>query len=328
VQYGLFTYAYTTNLGDEVQSIAAAQFLPRVDVLVERDRLHWYRDAAPIFMIFNGWFGFQPSWPPPSSLAPLFVSFHAEQPQALIRKEFADYFRQYEPIGCRSEATLQEFRKIGVEAYFSACMTLTLPRSNAPRGDQIYAVEVDPPIYHRVVPEGIRRLARQVSHELPGPDYGALENARRRCGDLLLRGLSKYSAGGSRFRNTRTSLYQARHALRTARAQALLDRYARAKLVITSRLHCALPCLALGTPVLLLRSDVFTNFRFSGLRDFVRCHDGSASTVPLNWDKPEPNPDRFVPYAEDLRRRCLEAVRRSQTGERASPSLASPLGVS
>ena len=34
-------------------------------------------------------------------------------------------------------------------------------------------------------------------------------------------------------------------------AKNLLNKYASAKLVITSRIHCAIPCLSLGTPVLL-----------------------------------------------------------------------------
>lgn len=39
---------------------------------------------------------------------------------------------------------------------------------------------------------------------------------------------------------------------RRRRAKTLLAEYAKAALVVTSRLHCALPCLALGTPVVVL----------------------------------------------------------------------------
>lgn len=46
-----------------------------------------------------------------------------------------------------------------------------------------------------------------------------------------------------------------------------MNKYAHAKLVITSRIHCALPCLALGTPVIYLNG--FNNFvdtcRFNGI---------------------------------------------------------------
>jgi hypothetical protein len=55
---------------------------------------------------------------------------------------------------------------------------------------------------------------------------------------------------------------------RMEKAEALLDLYATARLVITSRLHCAMPCVGFGVPVLLLDSQRDT--RFSGLRDFCR----------------------------------------------------------
>ena len=136
MQFGAFSYAYSTNLGDEIQTLSAMQFLPRVDVLLERDRLYWYRDSPPVFVIFNGWFTRLPSWPPPDSISPLFVAFHAARPELLIDKRFRRYFERHEPIGCRSLATLEAFRAIGVDAYFSGCMTLTLQRQHVEKTDQ------------------------------------------------------------------------------------------------------------------------------------------------------------------------------------------------
>jgi len=43
-------------------------------------------------------------------------------------------------------------------------------------------------------------------------------------------------------------------------------KYARAKLVITIRIHAALPCLALNTPVILVNKNF--NKRFPGLLQF------------------------------------------------------------
>ena len=42
--------------------------------------------------------------------------------------------------------------------------------------------------------------------------------------------------------------------VRFDRAAWLLGIYSSAKAVVTGRLHCALPCLALGTPVLFVES--------------------------------------------------------------------------
>ncbi len=53
------------------------------------------------------------------------------------------------------------------------------------------------------------------------------------------------------------------------KAQKLLDTYREAKLVITSRLHCALPCIAMGVPVILLGDH--DPHRLSIAWDFIPC---------------------------------------------------------
>ena len=47
-----------------------------------------------------------------------------------------------------------------------------------------------------------------------------------------------------------------------------MDKYARAELVITTRLHAALPCLAFNTPVILINKR-FDNERFKGLYELL-----------------------------------------------------------
>ena len=54
------------------------------------------------------------------------------------------------------------------------------------------------------------------------------------------------------------------HNERFEEAENLLKKYATAKLVITTRIHCALPCLALGTPVILVVPK-YDKERFDGL---------------------------------------------------------------
>ena len=52
-------------------------------------------------------------------------------------------------------------------------------------------------------------------------------------------------------------------------AQHFLDELAQAKLVITSRIHTALPCLAFGTPVVFINSGFEDQNRLNGLIDFM-----------------------------------------------------------
>lgn len=57
------------------------------------------------------------------------------------------------------------------------------------------------------------------------------------------------------------------HRERFELAKALLQRYANAKLVITSRIHAALPCLGLGTPVILICP--YDRKRFDGIAELL-----------------------------------------------------------
>jgi hypothetical protein len=62
-------------------------------------------------------------------------------------------------------------------------------------------------------------------------------------------------------------------------SEALVKKYAAAKLVVTSRIHCALPCLGLETPVIYTKNSSQSEesaCRFDGLEELF--------TV-LTWDK-------------------------------------------
>lgn len=320
MKFGAFTYGYSTNLGDEIQTLSATQFLPSVDVLIERDRLHWYRDCPPVFVIFNGWFTHQPSWPPPDSISPLFVSFHAAMPELLVDKRFVAYFKRHEPVGCRSLATLEALRNIGVDAYFSGCLTLTIKRERGARTNQIYAVDVDPTLYANVVPGDIKERLVHLSHEFPPLNATLLTKATWGSANLGLRSIYKWELGRSLLRGTGERLNELRHSFRLSRARELLTLYSSAKLVITSRLHCALPCLALGTPVVLLRRGVESDPRFAGLRELVRFHSDPSKPIKIDWQDPEPNPDKYLRYAKALRERCEDAVSRFTKPEDATHS--------
>lgn len=309
MKFGTLSYAYSTNLGDEIQTLSATQFLPRVDALLERDRLYWYDDRDPTFVICNGWFTEQRSWPPPDSVVPLFVSFHPALPELLVSDKYATYFKQHEPIGCRSRETVEAFRKIGVAAYFSGCLTLTLQRRFVPMTDCIYAVDVDPELFSTLVPKEIQRRAIHLTHEFPSHDTTMVTRVKWNAAYYGLRGIQKWDAGQSVLGGMVGSLNKRRHTYRSQRAEELLRTYSGAKLVVTTRLHCAMPCLALGTPVILLRRGIDADPRFGGLCDLVRTHSDPSKPLKIDWDNPEPNSGAHLSYANALRERCNDAVR-------------------
>ena len=63
-------------------------------------------------------------------------------------------------------------------------------------------------------------------------------------------------------------------------AEEILKKYARAKLVITSRIHCALPCLAMGTPVIYINGfdNDWDSCRFEGIIDLFNRIDVNSKT--------------------------------------------------
>ena len=98
---------------------------------------------------------------------------------------------------------------------------------------------------------------------------------------------------------------------RLAMAERLLELYARARLVVTSRLHCALPCLALGTPVLFMTrrprlARIEPAMRLAHActtQDFLAGRDGYDLT------KPPPNPTAYLALRGSLIERCTDWAR-------------------
>ena len=278
-RYALISYS-TINLGDEIQSIAVRQFLPRVDLLVDRDALNRLPAGASARykIVLNGWHTRRPeNWPPAPQFDALAVSLHlsgevnpanptGRRPaEALLEGENLDYWRAHAPVGTRDLWTLDLLRAKGVDAYFSACATLTLGTGAAlPRHDYICAVD------------------------LPEPVLAALKE-RARCRVVV---------------TTHRDPSPAPFAQRTRRARRLLSLYAQARAVVTSRLHCALPCLAFQTPVLLIDS-ARDAYRFSGLHDLVRHwapEDFLTDAAPFDPNDPPPNATAYLAHRHALAR--------------------------
>jgi hypothetical protein len=275
-KFALLSYR-TDNLGDEIQSIAARQFLPSVDLLVDRD--DWMTSpssADGVFkIILNGWFTHNPEkWPPPPLLHPLPISMHitAERfrpttltapSQTLLEGDSLEYLKRYTPIGGRDLWTARLLQNHGVESYFSGCLTLTLGADvNGPRGDYVCAVDLDDETYR-----GLSGYTRTP----------------------ILR-LSHRDAGGGSFEQ------------RCAAAGRLLSLYAHAKCVVTTRLHCAMPSIAFGTPTLFV-NKASDQYRLSGLIELVRSCSAESlrnGEADFNFDKPTANSGAHLPLRESL----------------------------
>jgi hypothetical protein len=202
------------NIGDDLQSIAACQYLPEAPaVYVDRDMIHRNPGAGSIALIMNGWFsGNAEAWPPSPLIHPIFVGFHVTGRFKPAVERHARYLKAFEPIGVRDAATGRFLESLGIRTETTYCLTLTLPRRQRPPAQgRTFIVDAE----SIAIPRSLRKGATKMGHTIPplGPEV-----------TLPL-------------------------------AQKLLDLYReQASLVVTTRLHTALPCLAMGIPVIFFGS--------------------------------------------------------------------------
>ena len=232
MKFACLKYNISNNLGDQIQSLAARQFLPRVDTWLNRDSLRQKQVEAEHVLIMNGWFSHFPEqcFPPNKRIAPVFFGFHmsdwknAQTIKYFTEKVCLQYFKQHEPIGCRDQTTMSILRAHGIQAFYSKCLTLTFPtRKNQPQKGSVFLVDIPGISVPKMYASKLKFLSHDVSDEL----------------------------------NNQEKLQAARHLLDTYRNQA--------DLVITSRLHCALPCIAMGIPVVFIGNP--DDYRLSILKD-------------------------------------------------------------
>ncbi|XP_064387642.1 uncharacterized protein LOC135335898 isoform X2 [Halichondria panicea] len=262
----------TANVGDEIQDFPGLQFLPFMDTFLDRDNIiaTTKKDQA-VTVFFNAWWGDgRASWPPPPNVHPLLVSIHIHLRMAAQWRKNVAYTMERAPIGCRDTGTLKMLTDLHVPAYFSGCMTLMLQVKSKKKTNEIFIVDVKEE-YFQMLPKKIRDRGIRVKHNLEG-------KAR--------------------------TISQGRFTV----AFDIIERYSRAKLIITQRIHSALPCVGMGTPVIFINSDKMpggggskkgSSSRTVGLTTMFHTLDMYKTTIDevpkwfakFPWDDPPPNPD-------------------------------------
>ena len=281
MKYGLLTYDENRrffNVGDNIQSLAAKQFLPKVDQLLNRERLAEY-SGEPIKLIMNGWFTHNThNWVPSEPIDPVFVSFHMNNTAApfMLSEKGIAYLKKHEPIGCRDQFTADTLKAKGIDAYFTGCLTLTLDSykvDDAERGDQIYIVD---PLYSYPRPEKVFYNTKNTVRNILNGSAFQLGKKNKHLKNFI----SKEVLETAEFINQEPPSNKYTDEEKFDMAENLLKKYARARLVITSRIHCALPCLALGTPVIFVNGfDSFVDScRFDGILELFNRIDVNSKT--------------------------------------------------
>jgi len=211
VKFAVLSHPASDNIGNEIQSVAAEKLLPQVDVKIPITEMSTYR-GEQVLLVMNSFFSERAALPPSPNITPLYIAFYmgSAAQRKYATTECIEHFKRHQPIGCRDKVSVKFLRGLGIEAYYSGCLTLTMPLRDS-AGLHNYAVDYP-------------RRNRYFRGEM----YG-----KREC--ISVSHKHNFAPLGSD--------------ITFQMARNLLTLYQSAKHIYTSRLHCALPCAAMGIPV-------------------------------------------------------------------------------
>ena len=324
------------NIGDYIQSLAAKQFFQTPPkYYIDRDHTNEYK-GEPVNLIMNGWYSHSPqNWPPSEQINPLFVAFHINETvkKFFLSEESISYLKKHEPIGCRDYNTLNMLLEKGIDAYFSGCLTLTLGltyRHVENKENNIYIV--DPFFDFKTKPQALfSYMQTLISH------YTVIKSIANKVKNSVLVPFS-----GLKALLVSAAIYQQYSSVisdevfikaqfvcqeffskdyvnddeKFKKADEILKKYERAQYVITSRIHCALPCLAMGTPVIFVNKSedtILSSCRFGGILDFFNLLTINKGKILSNFLEEKltcnthfKNKELHKTYQEELIKRCRE----------------------
>lgn len=256
------------NNGDYMQAWAAIQYYPCIDRFFERDNMHnlphmtrmkfgqssFLNDSmTPASIIMNAWWAhvhtqeaLSKFWPPPDYLRPVYIAMHLQYAVESAMTKKSTTFDRYGPVGARDMRTLQLFRKSNISSWFSGCLTTTLKLRPIDRADNktkkfILVVDIEDDLLNTLVPPDVLR-----------------KDVKRQSVIYHPKTMNQIYEQVDEFNHVRKRLHD----------------FLNSRLVITSRLHVLLPCLALNVPVMFIYpSEAFKkDRRFEGLIDALVDH--------------------------------------------------------
>lgn len=294
---------YEVNIGDYIQALASSQFLPHIDGFIQREELKDY-NGENCAVIMNGWYMHNTEqWPPSSKIYPLYIAVHfnSSAKDILFSEESVKYLHKFEPIGCRDLYTKELLCKNGIDAYYSSCMTLTLGyKYKTNEKDDTYYF-VDPyfvtqwnlysiiynffylifnwkpiNIISKKYPENKTGFRKKMILTSFYREYKKIFSKEILLNAEYICQQDKYYK--NHFKSDEERLIE---------AERLVKKYARAKLVVTSRIHCALPCLGLETPVIYTDNTAqseMSSCRLGGLKELFNIVQWNKGKLQANFE--------------------------------------------
>ena len=322
-----------TNIGDYIQALAASQFLPSIDGFVNREELSQY-DGEECVVIMNGWFMHIPNnWPPSKKIQPVFLSFHIniEASEKMLTNHGITYLKENEPIGCRDRYTLNLLRQRGIEAWFTGCLTLTLGNKfiSVEKKENVYFVDPSIPMskdrLDRLVvllrhPILVYKISKKLSNLGKNKSFRNRIYKSSQFVRLYSNVFTNECLNNAIFITHVSNHYNAwSHEEKLYEAEKLIKLYSHAKFVVTSRLHCALPCLGIQTPVYFTQDASYRvnkTCRFDGLTELFNKMTVSSNNIicdfsftgKLSESNIVANKTNWEPLAKALSTKCTQLI--------------------
>lgn len=215
------------NIGDVFQAIAVNDHLNSVGVVIDRENYSNYSNHGKILLIANGWYMHDyENFPPPKNIVPVYCSVHFSNSKILQSKKNREHFSKWGPVGARDRKTLWMLRAANIPSYYSGCFTIGInQRKKSNTAEGLLIVDGTD---HPLSDEQIKRIssavsipANRISHDPPSAELSFAD-------------------------------YQV---LVMQHAEMLLQKYCSADFVVTTKIHCALPCMAMNVPVILIHPN-------------------------------------------------------------------------
>ncbi len=262
------------NIGDNLQFMVIDYLYSKFTDSVTRlrlDELKNYRGDELILPL--NWALFDPhfmngnKFDISEKIIPVFLGMTVESysfDEAYFNEYNIEYLKRYEPIGCRDAYTVDVLRKYHVRAYLNGCLTAILPKCSKRSRDKVFFV--DAPIdLLSYIPNELKESYETMTQQYYFDQSIPIENIL----DVIKAQYRKYAD--------------------------------EARLVVTSRLHVASPCMAMGIPVILAKNQI--DARFSWLDKYLPLYDRKHYDQ-IDWN-PEP-----IEYEDTKKLRIKDAIMR------------------
>ncbi len=243
------------NIGDNFQFIALEHIYETLGLTsqlkeISLKDLRYYHGESLVVPL--NWAIFDPNWMEKDKLSispcvkPLFLAMTlgSYRNEDYFNDYNISYLKKHSPIGCRDEVTYRKLLEYDIPCYLNGCLTLTTPpRSDFANSNFIYFIDTPSSLADKI-PSQFLENGRFVSHQV----YYPSETSPKVIAENIKKQYDNYRQN--------------------------------AKLVITSRLHAAVPCIAMGIPVIFAKEIV--DDRFSWLDKILPLYSLS-DWDNINW---------------------------------------------